>query len=275
MRSLLLIFSLSFLLTSCTKLDLMVGWADTFIMSSITDYFDLNSDDKAKVKTELKSVLQQIQKQDFPAYAEHLGKLADVIEKNELNPTFVAKYLGELESLIFKSGQRFEPFAQNLVSMQAKTNFEEFDEKFASRQKENFEKAESVKKLAKESRKKMNRWVNETVEFLTEEQERSYNELLLNHPVPMRLLLESRQSVFEKFKIARAQPETRQKFIQTFFYNWESLQTPVYLEARKAQRERHLKFLIQLASDLNPKQKQNFVKNLRKRAVELNSLSER
>ena len=165
--------------------------------------------------------------------------------------------------------------AQKVFNFQAKSGFESFDKELREKQEKDLKKASNVKDLAKDSRKKISRWVNETVEVLTTEQDRELTDMALKFPAPLKFQIQSREALFEKFKSVRSDPEARQKLIHDFFYQWESLQSEDYLKARQEYRTKYRQWLIGLSSKLTVNQKQDFVKNLRKRAAELKYLSER
>ncbi len=253
----------------------MLRWADTFALSYINDYFDLTSAEQKEIKQDINAVIKQIQLEDFPVYSKHFIQLSEQIEKDQFNAVTVESFLNQLETVLKKSSQRFEPVAQKVFTFQAKSGFESFDKEFREKQKRDLKKASDVKDLAKDSRKKISRWVNETVEVLTTEQEREFTDMALKFPAPLKFQIQSREALFEKFKTVRSVPEAREKLIRDFFYQWESLQSEEYLKARQEYRTQYRHWLIGLSSKLTAKQKQDFVKNLRKRAAELKYLSER
>lgn len=275
MKKIILLLSCSLLLLSCTKLDFVLRWADTFALSYINDYFDLTSSEQKELKQDFNLVLKQIQKEDFPIYAIQFNQLADQIEKDHLNAETVESFLNQLEISFKKSMQKFEPLAQKVFNFQAKSGFDYFDKEFRRKQEKDSKKALNIKDLARDSRKKINRWVAETVEVLTTEQEREFTDMALQFPAPLKYQIASREALFEKFKTLRHEPEAREKLIHDFFYQWESTQTEEYLKARQEYRGKYRNWLISLSGKLSVKQKQDFVKNLRKRAAELKTFSER
>lgn len=253
----------------------MLRWADSFAMSYISDYFDFTGAEEKEIKQDFNIVLKQIQKEDFPVLATQFDQLADQIEKDHLNAETVESFLSQFEAALKKSTQRFEPVAQKVFNFQAKSGWETFDKEFRRKQKKDTKKASNVKDLAKDSRKKISRWVSETVEALTTEQEREFTDMALKYPAPLKLQIASREALFEKFKTVRGDAEAREKLIDDFFSDWESTQTPEYLKARLEYRAKYRAWLVNLSGKLSTRQKQDFVKNLRKRAAELKSLSER
>lgn len=244
-------------------------------MSYVGDYFKLSSEQKSQVKAEFNQSLAKIEKEDFSVYMDRLDHLSHLLDKGVLSDQDIRIFLDDAENNLKKSMQKFEPWMQRLMDLQAKTDFERFDQEFMDKQNKDLDKAQDPKRIVKEQKKKFLRWVGETIEYLSEDQERQLNEFLLENPPPLKLQVESRQAIFEKFKSHRQDSRERQKIVRSFFYDWESLQTPSYLQAQKAYREKFKDFLVKLGVGLSQKQRDHFVKNLRKRSLELKTLSER
>lgn len=260
---------------SCTRLEVAMNWADTFAISAVTDYFELSSSQKSQAKAEFNATLHEIQKNDFPLLAEVLERAANRVEKSELEATQIFSFYSEAEEIVKRAYQKFEPQAQKIVDNQAQSNFALFDKEFAKKVAHDREDAEKPETLLKNTVKKFNRWIDNTIEFLTDSQDTQMRDMLKTQPAPVALQINSRESVYEKFKSVRSSEKDRHELIRKIFYDWESLQSSDYLKARKEYHERIKSWTVGLYKNLNDKQKKNLIKNLRSRASELRKLSER
>lgn len=263
------------LLSGCSRLELALRWADTFVMSSVTDYFELTSEQKSQARGEFKKALAEIQKNDFPGMAKTLRDLADATEKNQINDETLENFLKGVLNAFRTSAVRFEPMAQKIVADQVASNFKLFDKEFQKKYDKDLEKSKDPKKHRGQVEDRIERFVDETIGYLSDSQEKQLKEWLDQTPSPDALQLESRKIVFEKFKTARTEEKSRIEFVHTFFSNWESLQTPAYLAARSEYQKKSKSIMLQILLASDDKQRKNMSKNLRGRADELQKLSEK
>ena len=283
-RHFIWIFGLLFF-SGCGKLDLAVRWADTYVLSSINDYFELSASEKEETRLAFKQILNSIQSQDFPVLAERLDSLAGFLQKNDLRKdlsqaqrndllnTEIRKFFSEIGELLKKTSGRFEPLGQLVVANQAKKGFHLFDEEFLKKYNQNLLEMTDQKKQKKTIQKKINTWVDETIEFLSEAQKSKLNDETRKFPPPVFLQLESRRIVFEKFRVARDDEKLRRAFLTQFFTEWDSLQSLEFQKARQAYFERVTVWIVEILQTMNEKQKKNLIKNLHRRAFEFQKLS--
>jgi hypothetical protein len=259
----------------CMKLGTVLNWADTYALSTLSDYFDLNSEQKKQAKKEINDTLRQIEKNEFPAFAAILQDAASQIEKGEWNEEAIEKSIYTAQSLINKAYARFEPLAQRLVEEQASVlGFARFDEAFEKKHRKNLEISSSAKEQSNVYKKRFGKWVSETVEFSTPEQEDAWDEFTSKDPYPSSLKLQSHKVVFEKFKATRLNKEARTEFIHLCFTDWLGLQTSPYQQAQAKYREGLRHWIVTQLEKLTDKQKKNLIENLRKRAQELQDLAQ-
>lgn len=271
-----------FFISGCARLDLALKWADTYVLSSLSDYFDLSKQEKEETRQSFKQTLANIQTQDFPALAEQLNLLATLIQKTELRNDLskeqkndllniqIRKIFADIGELFKKASGRFEPLGQLVVANQAKKGFHHFDEEFLKKYNQDLLDITDQKKQKKAVQKKINTWIDETVEFLSDSQKSKLTEEVRKYPPPVFLQIESRRLVFEKFRVARNNETLRRAFVTQFFNQWDSLQSAEFQEARKAYFEHVTQWLVEIVQTMNEKQKKNLLRNLHKRALEFN-----
>lgn len=268
----ILLLSLLFL-TSCTRLGFALRWADTFVMSSVSDYFELTSDQDAKARGDFKAALSEIQKKDFPDFAGQLESFANLVEKKESSDKAVDQFLDQMDLLFKRSMARFEPMAQNLLADQANSDYKLFDKEFTRKHDKDLQQAKDEKEQFKKALKNVDRFVDETVEFLTDEQKNEVESSVKSQPAPTLLQLESRKALFEKFKSLRKDDEKRKEFISIYLKDWNSLQTPAYQKARAEMLLRIRGLFKKIVSTMTEKQRKNLVENFRIRAEDLREIS--
>lgn len=261
-------------LSGCTKLEFALRWADTFVLSYITDYFDLSSLQKTQSRSEFKKSLSDVQKNEFPQVAQKLNELANGFEKKDLKPEKIESLLKSAEPLFKKALSRFESLAQKIVSEQALKGYQTFDKEILEKYSKDIAKLTDPRQVEKENQKRLNYWLRETVEVLTPEQKKYIQEQMQQNPAPRLLQVESRKFVFEKFKVLRGNPAQRKEFIHQLMKDWTSVQDPNFLAARENYHKKVISWIIEVSRTLTETQRLKLVENLKKRASEFQRLSE-
>jgi ribosomal protein L17 len=200
-----------------------------------------------------------------------LDSVGVAIESGAVVPKEISDWNLGLRNRMISMGSRFEPLAQKLMEWESQKGFRRFDQEFAEKQQERFDKISSEEKRGKEARRRVERMIDRTVEELSDSQERKLTELLAKNP--LLLEWENRSTVFRKFQAVREIPRERQKFVKAFFTNWESLQSEGYLTAQNQYRASWENYLAWLIAQLSPEQTSTVSKNLRALAKELNQLA--
>lgn len=259
------------LLSSCSKLSVGVYWADTFAVSQIDDYFTLSSSQKEKAKEEFRRAFTEVRRNEFQGLADILDGIAAEVDKGVLTAARIEHWSDRGLALVRDAARRFEPLAQRLVAEQAPRGFDRFDEEFFDTQEKSAKKLATAERRLEQARRRSQRLVKETLGRLSAEQDKRLDSLLSDNP----LLLERENSrfVFEKFRVARADPEARAAFLRKYFFEWETLQKPEFLAARKEYQKRSRSLMVELLASATPAQKKHLVENFRSRAAELKSLS--
>lgn len=273
-RSFVLIGSL-IMSMGCSRLDFAMKWADTFVMSSVTDYFELTSEQDDQARAEFKTALVQVQKQDFPIFASQLRRFSDEVEKKQVTSEKIDLFLEDLDKTLKISLARFEPMAQKLVSDQVKSDFKMFDKEFLRKHDKDLKLAKDEEEQLSKARKNFNKFVDETVGSLRQDQEKEIEAELKAHPFPALVQMESRKAMFEQFKLLRNNDEKRKEYIHKYFTKWETLQTAEYRKARDQALARFKTMIKKVLINLDDKQRLHLVKNFRVRADELTKIAEK
>lgn len=259
---LIVIFFVSAFMTSCSRLQIVLDWSDTILISRIEDYFEFNSGQKKEVKSAYKAILKSVKKEEIQQFSNYLLKIKSQIENNKFKFENIVESTFEVQSYFKTISLKIEPQVQKIIESQSKKGFETFDSEFLKKYEEDKKKSTLVEK---EKKKQLENWLNWTDRFLgtvTKEQNIMIQNFISENPKPRLLQIESRKQVFEKFKLVRNHPESRAQFITQFLTDWPSLQTDEYKEAQKKYLAKSHEFIYQLYLKLGEKQKAHLLNHI-------------
>lgn len=264
---------LTFLLafSSCSKLSTGVYWADTFAASYADDFFTFDSEQKASFRREFLSSFLEVRKNEFPQLALILEGLAAEVEAERLGEEGIERRQAEVMRVLEAAARRFEPLGQKVVARQAELGFARLDNELESRFAKQGEKLATPTAQMAQAKKRIERVIDETFEFLSKEQEALVEATLMSNP--LRMELDSRRHVHQQFRGARGDPAARVAFVRRYFHDWNSLQSPDYLRARAAYQKASRDLMLKLLASASREQRQNLVENFRGRAAEFRKLA--
>lgn len=264
-------FFLLILISGCSKLSTGVYWADTFTFSQLDDYFLLSGEQTEISKKEFKSAFIDLRKNEFPLIAEVFIGLAEDVEKDRLSVPRLDEWNLKITSIIKSSALRFEKMGQYLVEQQVANKFSHFDQEFESRHKKRLKKISSEEDRIEDARKRVDRVISESIGKLSKEQEALLPPLLRENP--LLLEQESKKWLFTQFQLARKTSDSRNKFVEKYFRDWESLHKPEYIQARNSYRKKSHQVIVDILRIASPTQKERLVSGFRERAREFLELA--
>ena len=219
---------------SCNRLQMALDWSDTLLISRVEDYFDLNSEQEKQLKIAYQKTLKEVKKEELQQFSNQLLKIKDQIKSQKLERKHIQEHFDEIQNYILSISIKLEPQAQKLIEEQSKKSFDQFDQEFLDKLSEDRKEWQSLDKIQKNQIESWMSWGERLLGDLTEEQNKMIEAHIQKNPRPRMLQIESRQSVFEKFKLARQKPETRTQFIHQFFSDWNSGRSTVLFSAGTA-----------------------------------------
>lgn len=267
----LLLLPLLLILASCSKLSIGVYWADTFVMSSLDDYFVMSADERQDTKKQFQEILLTVRREDFPRKADHLDRLAKAVQTESLTPAELETWIEEANRILRGSLQRFEPLGHSLVSLQVPQGFRRFDAEFLRKQEKKKKVLASAESLKKDERKRFDRITHETIGSLTQDQQK-----IVDAELPQSIQAEfeaSRAALFTKFRSLREDTKRRTEFLTAYFRDWDSLQSAEYLAARATQQKQLRALLWKIYNTATKEQKAALIEKFPARAEELRKLA--
>ncbi|MBX3040748.1 MAG: hypothetical protein KF789_08600 [Bdellovibrionaceae bacterium] len=270
---LFLLIGLSFGLTSCSRLNWAVRFADFFLTGQIDDFVDLTSSQRKETKAELAKIIRDIRAEDFPKLAgllekthEHLP-VTQALDKEQLDG-----WHEELMGLVKSSLRRFEPLALSLNASSGSEQEIHF-RKEASRRTEKLRKDVSDPKRAlKKDKERALRWIEFFVTDLSSEQTKFVEAFAESHPVDFQAELENRDHLLSSF--LKSQGDERREWIRRLFEDPDSLRPAASVNASKKRQEAMKELFLQLWDRLSEKQRMRVKENLKEKAAEFRRLSQ-
>src|SRR5690606_20502321 len=91
-------------MSSCSRLDLGVRWADWAIMREVNSYFDLNSKQDAELRKKVQADLLEVRRKTFPEIANLFRQVAEKLEADQVTPEQIQEWhqvgLGLFQSVL-------------------------------------------------------------------------------------------------------------------------------------------------------------------------------
>lgn len=237
--------------------------------------FDLSTPQKDLFEKRFSTELEKVKRDQFPIYADYLEKIVATVQSPLLTGEKVSQLFDEGSEIFLQTPPQWRSAVEEVVVTLKPDQFKSFEEYFNKKIEKQKDKAATAKDREKQQTKAMEKWINETIEDLTRGQEDRLKQYIKANPRPYELGIKSQQYVFNQFKEAFPDPEKRKAFIQKFLTDWKSMQLPEYVKAHELYLEKLKDFVMDLALNLNEKQKKNLVENLNSRIAELRKLSEK
>lgn len=258
---------------SCTRLDIAVHWADTYIASQVDDYFDLSSQQNKDLKIALKHDIRQIRKAQFPKWASALRQFEKEIHANTLNEENFKRYFRETVDISKKLQPAFTETAVKFITSASSEQLRHFEKALRKKNIENEKKIQNREQARNDARKKYLRGIEMWIDSLSKDQDQLLNRHLNNNPFPIQALTKNRNHVLEKFIEAQKNPDDLKTFVRNYYTDKTQYANPDYQQALKTYHADLEKFSFQLIKSLNEKQKNLLCENLTEKAAILEKLA--
>lgn len=268
-KTIILLLSFLALTSSCSRIDLAVYFADTYVINKADDYFDLASDQKKWLKQALKTDIEKVKRTIFPQLAQELLKAADAIESQKTIELELAHTTYErVKNLIYDGTRIFAAdaalFSEKLTNRQIIYFQKEFDEKLIDMRKD-----DSEKNTFKRYKKHFDTWLG----YMTSAQKKSLENFVENSPSITKEKIYNRQTMAHDFVKAFPKKEMRKQYVTKVFTQYEAMRTPEFTKMSNAYNKTLVEYLTAFLNNMKADQRENLVENLRDRANQLIKLS--
>lgn len=252
--------------TSCSRIDLAVSLANSYITNKVDNYFDLTRTQRGWLKETLSHDIEQVKKIIFPQLASEMFKAADIIStKATIDPAMVYGSYKRLENLFFEGLRIFTPSAVMFVeklSPDQITHFQkEFDKKVSDL------KEESQQKEYTKMKKQFDSWMGS----VTSKQKNEIKNFVKTNPSIIDEAVYNRQKMVHYF--VNADVSERKNYVKKLFNSYESLKEPSYAKMTEAKSRQVAGFVTSMVNRISPDQKKTLINTIRDRANQLINIS--
>lgn len=253
---------------SCSRLDLAVNLANSYVTNKADDFFDLTSDQSKWLKKSLANDINTLKKTIFPQLAAEMFKVADILNtQKSYDSTTVMNYYSRLEGLFYDGLRLFSPtavaFVDKLTPSQIEYFQKESDKKFSDM------KEDSQKKSYTKMKKQFDSWAG----GLNAAQKKDLKEFVDRNPPPIKESVYNRQNLVHEFVRAYPDKDGRKKFVEGIFTKYESMMDPGYRTMVSNRNKKVAVFVSHFLNKMSEDQRQTLVTTIRDRANQLIKIS--
>lgn len=261
-------FALLFSLIGCSRLDLAVNLANSYLTNKADNYFDLTGDQKKWLKTALDKNIAIIKKTILPQLAAELIKTADVINGQRIFDTsMVLSSYERLENLMYEALRVASSDAVTFASKLAPGQINVFQKEFDAKVAELKEKPE--KKSYEKIKKQFDSWMG----GLSSSQKKELKQFIEKNPPLVAETIYSRQLLVHGFVRAYPDSVARKKYVEKLFTQYDSMREPSYRKLVIEKNKKVAGFVSYVLNGMSDDQRQTLVDTLRDRANQLIKIS--
>lgn len=208
---------LSLLVTGCSKLEIAYDFAPGIIAGRMDDYFDLDSKQKAKLKSVIKSELERIVIDHVPRYLELEKEWIVLLQKSDLKKPELRAHNETTRKWLFSVFASMEPALLPLALELSPTQVEYFHKKVLKELEEHDEKIATPKGQKKELKRRFEFGLSWNFGDLNSQEEHEFDEWLSSAQYPFKEESLSRKNSAYLFHEASKSPVAFKKHLEQIF----------------------------------------------------------
>jgi hypothetical protein len=267
-KILFLVLILLFAVTSCSRLDIAVNLANSYLTNKADDYFDLSREQKSALKANLTKDIAAIKKTILPQFAAEMFKAADLIsaQKNFDVNTVYQTYV-RAENLMYQAVRIFTPTAVALADSLNSSQITKFQNEFDKKIKDL--KDDPEKKSYDRIKKQFDSWMGS----MTSDQKKKLKDFISANPPAINETVFNRQNIAHEFVRNYPDKAARKKFVEKLMTNYESLKETNYNKLMLEKNKKVAGFVTQILNSMKDDQRKTLIEELRERANQLMKIS--
>lgn len=253
---------------SCSRLDLAVNLANSYITNKADDFFDLTNEQSKWLKKSLARDITNVKKLIFPQLASEMFKAADTLSNYKtFDSNIVLTSYIRLEAL-FYDGLRF--FSTTAI---------ELADKIMPMQLEYFQKQSDKKLLEmkhdpeKKSYNKIKKHFDSWMGGMTSKQKQELKAFIDIYPPPVNEVVYNRQTLIHNFIRAFPDKVARRSFVGGLFTKYETMMDLKYKKIVTEKNKRVAAFFTNILNNMSTDQKKVLIETIRDRANQLIKIS--
>ena len=265
-KHIVVVLSVSLALGACSRVGLAYRNLDVIIPWTLSDYLDMNGEQKSWLNERLKEHLSWHCSTQLPDYLDWLNRLQTMIATNQVTDTALQARTQEAEQAIAETAREISPSAIELLQGLDDKQVTEMNEAFAKdrrkRQEEYLKPSldQQIKERGERMEKRLNDWLGP---LSTTQQQRviTWSNALGDQNTQW---LANRVHWQKQFSAAVAQRQSPQfpQRIETLLVNRESLWTPAYRQAFANTEAQARSLFVDLMAESTPSQRERLLKKI-------------
>jgi len=260
------VLTIALTLGACSRIGLAYRNLDVIIPWTLSDYLDMNGEQKSWLNERLKEHLSWHCSTQLPDYLDWLNRLQTMIATNQVTDTALQARTQEAEQAIAETAREISPSAIELLQGLDDKQVTEMNEAFAKdrrkRQEEYLKPSldQQIKERGERMEKRLNDWLGP---LSTTQQQRviTWSNALGDQNTQW---LANRVHWQKQFSAAVAQRQSPQfpQRIETLLVNRESLWTPAYRQAFANTEAQARSLFVDLMAESTPSQRERLLKKI-------------
>ncbi|MBK5355321.1 hypothetical protein JFU37_22820 [Pseudomonas sp. TH41] len=260
------LITLSVVLSACSRMGLAYRNLDVIIPWTLSDYLDMNGEQKGWLDERLKEHLSWHCTTQLPGYLDWLDRLQVMVETNQVTDAALQARTQEAKQAIAQTAREITPSAIELLKGLDDKQVAEMNDAFAKDQRKRQEEylkpslAQQIKARGDRMEKRLNDWLGP---LSTTQQQRvvSWSNALGDQNQQWIANRAHWQKQFSAAVAQRQSPEFPQR-IETLLVNRESLWTPAYRQAYANTEAQARGLIVDLMAESTPTQRQRLLKKI-------------
>lgn len=221
------LFWFSWMCSSCSKLEFIYDWSDSYIVYELDRYFDLTNAQEKQIKKEVKSTLNAFLLANEPAINQFIDDYKIMIEEKKVQNVERSFQVGRAWWVDFS--QRLLPLVLQISSEMNEKQMNYFQKEFEKKLLKEEKRNDDVKG----AQKRVQRWMD----FIGLSPNQAQREMIQNFAArktfPAALQREHSQSLLQQYLLIYQNKESREKWIHHFLTDPATLRSQEYSQAFK------------------------------------------
>jgi hypothetical protein len=260
------VLAVSLALSACSRMGLAYRNLDVIIPWTLSDYLDMNGEQKSWLDERLKEHLTWHCTTQMPGYLDWLDRLQTMVATNQVTDAALQARTAEAEKAIAETAREITPSAVELLQGLDDKQVAEMNEAFAKDQRKRQEQYlkpsldQQIKQRAERMEKRLNEWLG-PLSASQQQRVMAWSTALGDQNTQW---IANRVHWQKQFSAAVAQRQSPQfpKRIETLLVNRESLWTPEYRQAFAKTEAQARALFVDLMAESTPVQRERLLKKI-------------
>ena len=260
------VLAVSLALSACSRMGLAYRNLDVIIPWTLSDYLDMNGEQKSWLDERLKEHLTWHCTTQMPGYLDWLDRLQTMVATNQVSDAALQARTAEAEKAIAETAREITPSAVELLQGLDDKQVAEMNEAFVKDQRKRQEQYlkpsldQQIKQRAERMEKRLNEWLG-PLSASQQQRVMAWSTALGDQNTQWIANRVHWQKQFSAAVAQRQSPQFPQR-IETLLVNRESLWTPEYRQAFAKTEAQARALFVDLMAESTPVQRERLLKKI-------------